>query len=278
MRALEFVFHAEDAFFGVDLDACRDPQTGELTPWSSDFISQLNSYAEVSPSCSGVKIVARGKLPAGSRKVKKLLGVATFGDKAPEVAVYDAGRFWCITGKRLPNSPASCEPRQEELLALLTNLFPPRANHDGSSEVRTRLSVTVSAQPLRPTAHPAVINSSGSSQTAPPRRTAIEVSEISRCALPPCVTAGRSDLVWQRVHTVGKFAERGREYFDRTWAKAGIAVAANSDVQVVTNASLVPTPTGSPSQLQPLRIGEIIENVHGRDQWMAPPGGDLAVR
>ena len=98
----------------------------------------IASYCEVSPSDFGVKLVGRGKLPEESRNVKKLLDVPTFGDKAPEIAVYDQKRFWCLTGQGLPSSPKSCEPRQEQLDALLARLWPPKASSNGKSHTTAR--------------------------------------------------------------------------------------------------------------------------------------------
>ena len=93
-----FVFSNDDDFFGIDLDACRNPSSCLLTPWAQEIVTTIHSYTEVSPSGTGVKIVARGQMPANSRHVKKLSGVPTFGEKAPEIAIYDSGRFWCLTG------------------------------------------------------------------------------------------------------------------------------------------------------------------------------------
>lgn len=57
---------------GVDLDACRDPMTGVLAPWSRDVLALLDTYAEVSPSGTGVKTffvmeagMARRRIEAG---------------------------------------------------------------------------------------------------------------------------------------------------------------------------------------------------------------------
>ena len=120
---LGFVFSESDDYFGIDLDACRNPETGELTDWASEIVAAVNSYVEVSPSGTGIKLVARGKLPGGKGRVKKLKDVPTFGDKEPEIAFYDCGRYWCMTGQRLPGARLCCEPRQEQLDVLLAKLF-----------------------------------------------------------------------------------------------------------------------------------------------------------
>ena len=54
-----FVLDADrDGIVGVDLDGCRDPTSGRIAPWAQKIIQSLRSYAEVSPSGAGVKILA----------------------------------------------------------------------------------------------------------------------------------------------------------------------------------------------------------------------------
>ena len=53
---------------GIDLDHCRNAETGEIAPWAWRIIRTLNSYTEVSPSETGVHIYARGTLPARGRR------------------------------------------------------------------------------------------------------------------------------------------------------------------------------------------------------------------
>src|SRR5215203_5094238 len=64
-----FVFSSGDPFFGIDLDDCRDPESGELEEWAQAILSAFpNAYREVSPSARGIHIIARGgKAPNGKR-------------------------------------------------------------------------------------------------------------------------------------------------------------------------------------------------------------------
>jgi hypothetical protein len=55
-----FVFADGDDVAGVDLDCCRDPSTGEVEAWARKVVDIFDSYAEVSPSGTGVKILAGG--------------------------------------------------------------------------------------------------------------------------------------------------------------------------------------------------------------------------
>src|SRR5262249_19415939 len=56
-------FMLGDGFAGIDLDQCRDPATGHMDDKSRQIIQDINSYAEISPRGSGVKILVRAKKP-----------------------------------------------------------------------------------------------------------------------------------------------------------------------------------------------------------------------
>jgi hypothetical protein len=92
-----------DGLIGVDLDGVRDTHTGSLDPWAEEELARLRSYAEVSPSRTGVRGFAEGELPIGRRK-------------RGNVEVYDRPRFLTVTGHRLDSTPATVECRPAELL------------------------------------------------------------------------------------------------------------------------------------------------------------------
>ena len=51
---------------GIDLDHCRDPQTGDNgAVGAGHHPERMDSYTEVSPSGTGIRIIGRGKLPSG---------------------------------------------------------------------------------------------------------------------------------------------------------------------------------------------------------------------
>ena len=61
-------FQLTPPFVGVDLDGCRDPETGFIDGGAMAIIEQLDSYTEVSPSGRGVHILVSGELPPGRRR------------------------------------------------------------------------------------------------------------------------------------------------------------------------------------------------------------------
>ncbi|MFD1514507.1 hypothetical protein [Halomarina rubra] len=83
-----FVFTEEDPFVGVDLDDCRDPESGEPEQWAAEIIETLNSYTEVSPSGTGYHVLVRGTLPEGRNR---------HGD----VELYETARYFTVTGAYL---------------------------------------------------------------------------------------------------------------------------------------------------------------------------------
>jgi putative DNA primase/helicase len=81
-----FVFSSGDPFAGVDLDACRNPETGELEEWAEKTIRVLDGYTEASPSGTGVHIIVCGKAP---------------NKKRGRVEAYSSERFFTVTGEKL---------------------------------------------------------------------------------------------------------------------------------------------------------------------------------
>jgi len=107
-----FVFTADDPFVGVDLDGCRDAETGELAPWAKAIVGRFETYTEVSPSGRGVHLILTGALPSSGRK------------EGP-VEVYDEGRYFTITAHPLNGAPvAPVVDRQDVLVAWYAETFP----------------------------------------------------------------------------------------------------------------------------------------------------------
>jgi hypothetical protein len=92
-----------DELVGVDLDHVRDAHTGLVNDEFMFFIVKaLNSYTEVSPSGTGLHVLARGSLPPGGRR-------------RGAVEMYDAGRFFTVTGRHVPGTPWTLEERTAAL-------------------------------------------------------------------------------------------------------------------------------------------------------------------
>lgn len=123
---LGYVFAKDDPNTGIDLDDCLAPGTGTLDPWAQKLVDLLDSYTEVSPSGTGVKIWIRGKLKVSGRR------------KA-QVEVYSWNRYFTFTGQHFPGTPTTIKERQTELDRFMAKHFPEK---------------TSGAQPIRDPANP----------------------------------------------------------------------------------------------------------------------------
>ncbi|MCH2131515.1 MAG: AAA family ATPase [Pirellulaceae bacterium] len=131
-----FVFGTEDEFFGIDLDGCRNPADGTLASWAEKIVHDFDTYSEVSPSGTGVKVFCRSdqQLPAGKRK---LLNVAAVSDKAPGIEVYSQGRYFTVTGQAVNDCCVvrDCTRQLSQMLELHWPFAPATAErHDWRSD------------------------------------------------------------------------------------------------------------------------------------------------
>lgn len=97
-----FVLTGDDPFTGVDLDNCHDPDTGVLSDWAQVIVDKIDSYTEISPSGTGIRIFVRGipNIPRNRR-----------GD----IEVYMQERFLTITGTHFKGTPEKINPHASRL-------------------------------------------------------------------------------------------------------------------------------------------------------------------
>lgn len=100
-----FVFTDDDAFVGVDLDDCRDPETGRPESWARSIVDDLDSYTEVSPSGTGFHVYVRGSLPHG-------------GNRSGGIECYETARFFTVTGDWVGGTPTDVRERTDALTAV----------------------------------------------------------------------------------------------------------------------------------------------------------------
>ena len=108
-----YVFSRDDPYTGVDLDNCRDPESGELEQWAAVIVAELGGYCEASPSREGVHIIVRGRAPNRRRG---------------SVELYSSGRFFTVTGQLIaqPSPTGDIPDRQEALDEFAGTHLPPR--------------------------------------------------------------------------------------------------------------------------------------------------------
>ncbi|EMI20655.1 primase-like protein [Rhodopirellula maiorica SM1] len=118
LSGIGFVFTADDSFAGVDIDDCLDEAGDNI--WGGDIISSFDTYVEVSPSGTGVKVFLEGVKPSFAQCRKDGFGPLMIG----KVEVYDKGRFFTVTGRKLSGSPADVQDCQGSLEDLCGQLWP----------------------------------------------------------------------------------------------------------------------------------------------------------
>lgn len=89
-----FVFSPDNPVMGVDIDHCIED--GVVAPWAREIIDSLDSYAEISPSGTGVHVLVKGpQLNQGHKKKYE----------GGHVEVYSSGRYFTVTGDHLEGTP-----------------------------------------------------------------------------------------------------------------------------------------------------------------------------
>jgi Protein of unknown function (DUF3987) len=148
-------FVVDGSIVGVDIDGCRNSETGAITEWGQAIIDLLDSYTEVTPSKTGVRVWVRGFLPEKKNRFQ-INPDAGFGGKVG-VECYSDARYFTVTGECIQLIPSGVEDRN--LTALYSLLHETSAKYpvakketkvDANGEV-----VSSSVQAVRlPTASP----------------------------------------------------------------------------------------------------------------------------
>lgn len=88
LNGVGFVFTKSVGIVGVDLDKCRNPETGQIEEWATKIICAIDSYTEISPSLTGVHILLQGQIPGERRRKDRF-------------EIYEDGRYFTVTGNVL---------------------------------------------------------------------------------------------------------------------------------------------------------------------------------
>lgn len=118
VAGIGFVFTEEDPYVGVDFDDCLDGTTKAelrgMRPTEYGYLRLLNSYAEVSPSGTGFKVIFKGRLPDDFAR-------RGFGKGN---GIYQSGRYFTLTGDVLAPYTTINEVPEERLRAFLLSAMP----------------------------------------------------------------------------------------------------------------------------------------------------------
>ncbi|MCL1965302.1 MAG: DNA primase [Firmicutes bacterium] len=114
---LGFVFTRESGLVGIDIDHCRDPSTGSLNDTAAAILGRLSgTYAEISPSGTGVHLFLYGEIPGKGNK-----------NTGSGVEMYAHSRYFTMTGNPLESAPAAIARDDAALKWIFeTYIKPPR--------------------------------------------------------------------------------------------------------------------------------------------------------
>jgi AAA domain len=106
-----FVLTPDCNVTGVDLDRCREPITGTIEVWAQEVLDHKETYAEYSPSGTGVRLWASGALLKACIKFN-----------AAQVEMYSSGRFLTFTGEHIPGAPLELQTAPRTVAALIARV------------------------------------------------------------------------------------------------------------------------------------------------------------
>lgn len=107
LAGVGFSLSADDGLTGIDLDNCRDPETGTFTGLAKEILDLGETYAEISPSGKGIRLFALGKVERAWKNDP--LGIEIYGQ----------GRYLTVTGDQVPGSADAVAEAPETLQKLI---------------------------------------------------------------------------------------------------------------------------------------------------------------
>lgn len=162
-EGLGFMFAEDGGLCGIDLDGCREKQTGKVSDWAREIILAFGTYAEVSPTETGVKLFAKGKSPfATGRRIS--VEAPKVCDKEPGIEIYDHGRYFAVTGWRL-QGPHDPQEGQEALDWLAAKYAPTQSTSPVKVDFRSADAVIERARKYLGRVPPAISGQRGHDRT-----------------------------------------------------------------------------------------------------------------
>jgi hypothetical protein len=152
-------FRLGGGWAGIDLDKCRDPKTGTISKAAWQIICRFDSYTEISPSLTGVKIFVRAKCdPLERNRINHPC------DGIGGIEIYNRDRYFTVTGLHLDGTPTSVSDREDVFRRLhavpaVSCVF----EHDGQQSMkppasRQPVDITKKLATHRPTKRAAAIS------------------------------------------------------------------------------------------------------------------------
>ncbi len=109
-----YMFVEGDGLIGVDFDNCRNPITGAIQPEYQFWIEKFGSYAEISPSGTGIKIWVKGTVSDKYFESMESTGFRILNFAGGEIEIYRRGQYFTVT-TQMANGFDSIKDAQTEL-------------------------------------------------------------------------------------------------------------------------------------------------------------------
>ena len=103
-----FVVTDDDLFVGLDLDDCRDPETGDVEEWAREIVDDADTYAEWSPSGTGARAFGAGFMPDGKTR-------SDIDGAEGHIEMYESGRYLTVTGHKIDTAADDVERFNSEI-------------------------------------------------------------------------------------------------------------------------------------------------------------------
>ena len=100
-----------DGLVGVDLDGCRDSETGVIDSWARSIVDTLDSYTEISPSGAGIHIYVKADGLPGTRR------------RHGQFEVYTERRHFTVSAQHVDGTPTEVKERTDELAVVYREIF-----------------------------------------------------------------------------------------------------------------------------------------------------------
>lgn len=207
LAGVGFVLTDDDDYTGIDLDKCRDPATGEIEPWAQSILELAETYAEVSPSGTGIRMIARGKM----------VDKAVKSDVA-HVEIYVSQRYLTITEQHIEGTPNEILEAPETIAALIARVEAMRPKRDEAD--RPTILPTSGERSVSPTTLSAPV-------TAGHRAWAAKALESHVNELASIVEGGRNDNLNAKAFALGRII--ARDWIDEATVRAGLEDACKAN-------------------------------------------------
>lgn len=135
LAGIGFVFSDDSEVYGIDWDDVYDPVEHTWVLAARDYIEDIGSYTEFSPSGTGAHMILVGEKPGELCRTDISAG--------GKIEIYETGRFFTVTGDRLSSMPATVERTPAVFEEIYAEIFDVSAVDDIHSSVREQLAHSV---------------------------------------------------------------------------------------------------------------------------------------